>query len=162
MLDQRFFWVRAIPNGPDRMAVKTSATSMRRRRLLPRWPLVYQVVFESWNISTRSTNAGRSGLNEGGRQWMGNGPPELTVKSTAAQILGASSACSRFDKQPLVIKFEISIEALPGMCTAKGYAACAYQKRKRSNASVSYEPHHKHRSAPFSFFPPAEVIFRCG
>jgi hypothetical protein len=80
----------------------------------------------------------------------GEWPPELTVKSTAAQILGASSACSRFDKQPLVTKFEISIEALPGMYMAKGYAACAYQKRKRSNASVSYEPHHKHRSAPFA------------
>jgi hypothetical protein len=88
--------------------------------------------------------------------------PELKVKSTAAQILGASSACSRFDKQPLVTKFEISIEALPGMCVAKGYAACAYQKRKRSNASMNYEPHHKHRPAPFGFFPPAEAIFRCG
>jgi hypothetical protein len=94
---------------------------------------------------------------------MGGGwPPELKVKSTATQILGASSACSRFDKQPLVTKFEISIEALSGLCMAKGYAACAYQKRKRSNASVSYEPHHKHRSAPFGFFPPAGAIFRCG
>jgi hypothetical protein len=88
--------------------------------------------------------------------------PELKVKSTAAQILGASSVCSRFDKQPLVTKFEISIETLPAMCAAKGYPACAYQKRKRSNASVSYEPYHKHRSARFSFFPPAEAIFRCG
>ena len=68
----------------------------------------------------------------------------------------------RFDKQPLVTKFEISIEALPGMCAAKGYAACAYRKRKRSNASVSYEPHHTPRSARFSFFPPAGAIFRCG
>jgi hypothetical protein len=84
------------------------------------------------------------------------------VKSTAAQILGVSSACFRVDKQPLVTKFEISIETLPGMCVAKGYPACGYQKRKRSNASVSYEPHHKHRLAPFSFFPPAEAIFRCG
>ena len=92
----------------------------------------------------------------------GGSLPELKVKSTAAQILGACSACSRFDKQPLVTKSEISIKALSGLCMAKGYAACAYQKRKRSNASVSYEPHHKHRSAPFSFFPPAEAIFRCG
>jgi hypothetical protein len=88
--------------------------------------------------------------------------PELKVKSTAAQILGASSARSRFDKQPLVTKFEISIAALSGLWMAKGYAACAYQRRKRSNASVSYEPHHKHRSAPFGFFPPAGAIFRCG
>ena len=92
----------------------------------------------------------------------GGWPPELKVKSTAAQILSASSARSRFDKQPLVTKFDISIEALSGMCMAKGDAACAYQKRKRSNASVSYEPHHKHRSARFSFFPSAEAIFRCG
>jgi hypothetical protein len=119
------------------------------------------LVFESRKISTRGTNAGRSGLNEGGRPWMGIAP-ELKVKSTAAQILGASSACSRFDKQPLVTKFEISIETLPGMCMAKGYPACTYQKRKRSNASMSYEPHHKPRSAPFGFFPPAEAIFRCG
>ena len=58
----------AIPNGPDRMAVKTSAASMRRRRLLPRCPLPYRVVFEAWKILTRGTNAGRCGLNEGGRQ----------------------------------------------------------------------------------------------
>jgi hypothetical protein len=92
----------------------------------------------------------------------GGWAPELKVKSTAVQILGASSAVLGFDKQPLVTKFEISIETLPGICVAKGSPACGYQKRKRSNASVSYEPHHKHRSAPFSFFPPAEAIFRCG
>src|SRR6266478_2308607 len=46
MLNQRLFWVCAIPNGPDRMAVKTSAASMRRRRLLPRWPLVYLRIME--------------------------------------------------------------------------------------------------------------------
>jgi len=73
---------------------------------------------------------GRSGLNGGGRI-DGGWPPELKVKSTAAQILGASLACSRFDKQPLVTKFEISIEALSGLCMAKGYAACAYQKKKK-------------------------------
>src|SRR6266478_7211563 len=28
----------------------------------------------SWKISTRGTNAERSGLNEGGRQWTGDGP----------------------------------------------------------------------------------------
>jgi len=43
----RFFWVCAIPNGPAK------------------W---------SWKISTRGTNAERSGLNEGGRRWMGDGP----------------------------------------------------------------------------------------
>jgi len=130
MLNQRFFWICAIPNGPDRMAVKTSAASMRCRRLLPRWPLVHRVVFEAWKISTRGTNAERSGLNEGGRQWMGDGPLNSRFKSTAAQILGASLACSRLDKQPLVTKFEISIETLSGLCVAKGYAACGYQKEK--------------------------------
>jgi hypothetical protein len=57
-------------------------------------------------------------------------PPELKVKSTAAQILGASSVCSRFDKQPLVTKFEISIETLPGMCAAKGYPHVRTKKEK--------------------------------
>src|SRR6267378_1371753 len=61
----RFFWVCAIPNGPDRMAVRTSAASVRRRRLLPRWPLLYRVVFEAWKMLARGTNARRSGLNEG-------------------------------------------------------------------------------------------------
>ena len=46
---------------------------MRRRRLLPRWPLLYRVVFEAWKMLARGTNAGRSGLNEGGRQ-LGDGP----------------------------------------------------------------------------------------
>jgi hypothetical protein len=44
--------------------------------------------------------------------------------------LGASSACSRFDKQPLVTKFEISIETLPGMCAAKGYPHVRTKKEK--------------------------------
>jgi hypothetical protein len=50
----------------------------------------------------------------------GGWAPELKVKSTAVQILGASSAVLGFDKQPLVTKFEISIETLPGICVAKG------------------------------------------
>ena len=60
------------------------------------------------------------------REW----PPELTVKSTAAQILGASSECSRFDKQPLVTKFEISIEALPGMYGQRLRGMCVPKKKK--------------------------------
>ena len=52
----------------------------------------------------------------------GGWPPELEVKSTAAQILGASSAVLGFDKQPLVTKFEISIEAL---------SACVWPKATR-------------------------------
>ena len=150
----RFFWVCAIPNGPDRMAVKTPAASMRCRRLLPRFRSMEDIDARHERGAIRPER--RRPPMDGG--W----PPELKVKSTAAQILGASSACSRFDKQPLVTKFEISIKALSGLCMAKGYAAYAYKKRKRSNASVSYEPHHKHRSAPFSFFPPAGAIFRCG
>jgi hypothetical protein len=52
------------------------------------------------------------------------------VKSTAAQILGVSSACFRVDKQPLVTKFEISIETLPGMCVANGYRHVGTKKEK--------------------------------
>ena len=128
---RRFFWVCAIPNGPDRMAVKTSAASMRCRRLLPRWPLVHRVVFEAWKRYRRAarTRSDPAWTKEAANGW--GMPPEFKVKSTVAQILGASSACSRFDKQPLVTKFEISIETLPGMCMAKGYAACAYRKKKK-------------------------------
>jgi hypothetical protein len=41
---------------------------------LPRWPLVYRVVFEACKISTLGANAERSGLNEGGRLLMGLAP----------------------------------------------------------------------------------------
>ena len=144
------------------MAVKTSAASMRRRRLLPRWPLVYRVAFASWKISTRGTNAERSGLNEGGRPWLGGWHLNSRLNRPLRKFWALPRHVFRFDKQPLVTKFDISIETLPGTCVAKGYPAYAYQERKRSNTSVSYEPHHKHRSAPFSFFPAAEAIFRCG
>jgi len=63
--------------------------------MLPRWPLLYRVVFEARKMLARGTNAERSGLNEGGHQLMGTAP-EPKVKSTAAQILGASSAVLGF------------------------------------------------------------------
>jgi len=61
----------------------------------------------------------------------GGCPPELKVKSTAAQILGASSVVLGFDKQPLVTKFEISIETLPSMCVAKRLPGMWVPKKKK-------------------------------
>ena len=162
MLNQRFFWVCAIPNGPDRTAVKTSAASMRRRRLLPR-----RAAGVSGRLrSMEDIDAGqeRRAIGPERRRPPLDGGWHLNsrLNRPLRKFWALPRHVFRFDKQPLVTKFEISIEALPGMCAAKGYAACAYRKRKRSNVSVSYEPHHTPRSAPFSFFPPAEAIFRCG
>jgi len=109
--------------------------------MLLRWPLLYRVVFEAWKMLARGTDAGRSGLNEVGRQLMG-WPLNSRLNRPLRKFWAIPRLFSVFDKQPLVTKFVISIETLPGTCVAKSYPACAYQKRKRSNASVSYEPHH--------------------
>src|SRR6266850_2530637 len=136
----------------DHAPTKSWSGMTIRRKVIPLWRFFWVCAIP--NGPGRYRRAAPTGAirPERRRPPMDQGwPPELKVKSTAAQILGASSAYSRFDKQPLVTKYEISIEALSGLCMAKDYAACAYQKRKMSNTSVSYEPHHKHRSAPFGF-----------